>query len=264
MREKGISIHPSFLVNTFFREPDMELHLRRYKKDVAYSYTYGVYPTLELLHHRPEDLLGVVIHPKGETNVGISKIHTFCQKHQIPFEIDEKTHNRLGARDNDYAIGVFRMVEPGLAVEGNHIVLVNPGSRGNLGTIIRTMLGFDFQDLAIIQPAVDIFHPEVIRASMGALFQMRFERFKDFEVYRNTYPRNLYALIKDGETLLQDTVFKPPYGLIFGNESSGLSDEYRRVGTSVTIPQSNRIDSLNLATAVSVSLYQAKLRQERY
>lgn len=239
------------------------MKLRRYKKDIDHSYSFGVYPTLELLHHQPENVLQVIVHPKGENNTGVSKIRLFCQKYKVPCVIDQKTHNRLGARDNDYAIGVFKKVEPSLEVDGNHVVLVNPASKGNLGTIIRTMLGFDFQDLAIILPGVDINHPDVIRASMGAFFQMRFERFKDFSAYRSIYHRNFYPLMTDGETLLHKSVFKSPYGLIFGSESTGLPEEYHLLGMSISIPQSHRIDSLNLATAVGLALYQANMRQER-
>ena len=57
--------------------------------------------------------------------------------------------------------------------DANHVVLVNPGDMGNMGTIIRTMLGFNYSNLAIIKPGVDVFDPRVIRASMGALFNTR-------------------------------------------------------------------------------------------
>jgi TrmH family RNA methyltransferase len=178
-------------------------------------------------------------------------------------EINSRLHNRLGARENDYAIGVFQVTETRLDPEKNHVVLVHPGGRGNLGTIIRTMLGFNFQDLAIIKPAADILHPDVIRASMGALFQLRFELFTDFRTYEDKYPRNMYPLMTNGEIALPDAVFKLPYSLIFGNESSGLSEDFYQIGTSVSIPQSRRIDSLNLAASVSVTLYQANLQNER-
>lgn len=56
----------------------------------------------------------------------------------------------------------------------NHVVLVNPGILGNMGTIIRTMLGFNYTNLAIIRPG-DVFDPRVVRASMGALFNINFE-----------------------------------------------------------------------------------------
>lgn len=241
----------------------MNLRLKRYKKDFDHSYTLGVFPTLELLQQRPKQALGVVLHPKGEGNAGTAKIKALCRANDIPLEIQEKVFPRLGARQNDYAVGVFRSLEPGLDPAGDHLVLVNPTGMGNLGTILRTMLGFGFRDLAIIQPAADIFHPDVVRASMGAIFQLGFERFPDFETYRQAYPRNWYPLLTDGETPLPEVTFNSPYGLVFGSESAGLPPEYARLGTGVRIPQSEAIDSLNLAVSVAVTLYQANLKLKR-
>ena len=48
---------------------------------------------------------------------------------------------------------------------------------GNLGTIMRTMVGFGMEDLAIIRPGVDAYDPKVIRASMGSIFHLRFAYF---------------------------------------------------------------------------------------
>jgi len=59
-----------------------------------------------------------------------------------------------------------------LEKEENHIVLVEPRNMGNVGTIIRTMLGFGYRNLVMIGPAVDIFDPMVIRSTMGALFKL--------------------------------------------------------------------------------------------
>ena len=234
----------------------MNIRLKRYKKDFEYSYTFGVFPTLELLAHRPQDCLGVVAHPKGEQNNGVAKIQVACQNNGITFEFQENAFNRLGARENDYAIGVFQKIEPGLNPAANHVVLVNPGSLGNLGTILRTMLGFGFQDLAIIEPAADIFNPETVRASMGALFQLNFATFADFAAYQEKYPRNWYPLMTDGEVPLPQASFTAPFGVIFGPESAGLPEAFHKLGSSISIPQSKAIDSLNLAVSVGVTLYQ--------
>lgn len=235
----------------------MNFRLKRYKKDFDHSYTFGVFPTLELLENRSEDVLCVIAHPKGAKNSGVVKIQQHCAHNGIRFEFQEKAFPRLGARENDFAIGVFRKAETNLDQSTNHVILINPGSMGNLGTIIRTMLGFGFRDLAIIEPAADIFHPEAVRASMGSLFQIRFARFVDMEVYRKTFPRHLYPLMTDGRIPLPKVSFHPPFGLVFGPENAGLPDEYHAYGTSVTIPQSETIDSLNLAVSVAVTLYQA-------
>lgn len=239
----------------------MNIKLKRYKKDFEHSYTFGVFPTLELLTHQSECVLGVVVHPKGLTNQGITKIQEICQGASIPLEVQEKTFSRLGARENDFAIGIFKKQLSQLEQESNHVVLVNPSSMGNVGTIMRTMLGFGFSNLATITPAVDHFDPRTIRASMGAIFQMKIDTFPDFETYQKKYLRNNYPLMTDGENFMHEVQFQEPYSLIFGNESSGLGNEFRYFGTSVCIPQSENIDSLNLAVAVGVSLYQAKLAE---
>lgn len=242
----------------------MNFRLKRYKNDFQHSYALGVFPTLELLTHSPKDALGVIVHPKGAKNSGVLKNQEICQNNAIPFEFQEKSFSRIGARENDYAVGVFQKNEPGLDASANHVILINPSGMGNLGTIIRTMLGFGFRDLAIIEPAADIFHPEVIRASMGAFFQLRFERFADFEQYKETYPLNLYPLMTDGEIPLSEANFEPAFGLIFGPESSGLPEDFYNHGPSISIPQSKAIDSLNLAVSVGITLYQAsQLKTDR-
>jgi len=236
--------------------------LKRYKKEFEHSYTLGVFPTLELLTHKAEHVLGVVAHPKGLGNQGIAKIQEICLGNGIHLEIQERVFPRLGARENDYAMGIFNKYPSPLKNKSNHVVLVNPGSVGNLGTIMRTMLGFGFSNLAIITPAVDHFDPRVIRASMGAVFQMRIETFKDFKSYQEQFQRTYYPLMTSGERSVHEVEYSAPYSLIFGNESQGLGDEFRHLGSSVSIPQTDTIDSFNLAVAVGVTLYQAKLAQE--
>ncbi len=240
----------------------MNVRLKRYKKDFEHSYTFGVFPTLELLNYRTEHVLGVVVHPKGLENQGVAKIQAICQEANIPLEVQERVFPRLGARENDYAVGVFKKYTSQLDPQANHVILVNPGSTGNLGTIMRTMLGFGFNDLAIITPAADHFDPRAIRASMGAVFKINTATFVEFEAYPGVYPRTCYPLMTDGEHLVQEVEPRPPFSLIFGNESSGLGDEFRTLGSSISIPQTGGIDSFNLAVAVGITLYQVKLAQE--
>ena len=235
----------------------MNFRLKRYKKDFDHSYAFGVFPTLELLEHQPEDVLGVVVNQQGLENSGVAKIKDLCQSYAIPFELQQKSFVRIGARENDYATAVFRKNEPGLDSSTNHVILVNPSGMGNIGSIIRTMLGFSFLDLAIIGSSADLFHPDLVRASMGAFFKIRFQRFKDFKNYQIDFPRNFYLLMTDGRCSLPDSYFKPPYGLVFGPEGAGLSQDYHHYGTTIKIPQDDTIDSLNLAVSVAVTLYHA-------
>ena len=59
----------------------------------------------------------------------------------------------------------------------------------------------------------------------------------------------------DGDKELLLTKFKKPFSMVFGNEGEGLPAYYKKLGQSVYIKHSTKIDSLNLATSVGVGLY---------
>lgn len=126
---------------------------------------------------------------------------------------------------------------------------------GNLGTIIRSSVGFGILNIAIIKPAVDLFSPKVIRSSMGAIFNVNIEYFDNFNAYLKE-KRNCYPFMLKATTSLSDVVIKEPYSLIFGPEASGLDDSYLNVGCPLIIRHNNTIDSLNLDNAVSIALYE--------
>ena len=129
---------------------------------------------------------------------------------------------------------------------------------GNLGTILRTAVGFGIYDIAIILPGADIFHPKTVRSSMGALFKLRFHQYQSFQEYRNEFQKHqIFTFMLNGENTL--TIQECPkvqlFSLVFGNEATGLDDSYLEVGTSILIPQSPDVDSLNLTIAVGIGAY---------
>ena len=116
---------------------------------------------------------------------------------------------------------------------------------------MRSMLGFGQNNLALIEPAADSFDPKTIRSSMGGIFQLKIQTFSKFTDYWGRYSQHaLDPLMTKGSQSLPDVVFKEPYALVFGEEKSGLPEEFTQFGTSVRIPQSEAIDSLNLAQSV--------------
>jgi len=92
---------------------------------------------------------------------------------------------------------------------------------------------------------------------MGAVFRLSLEYFARFEDYSNSFAHNLYPLMTNGRVTIACARFKPPFALVFGNESGGLPDEFLNAGTSVAIPHDERIDSLNLSAAVAIALYES-------
>lgn len=231
--------------------------LKSYNKSLAYSYSIGVYPTLELLENRSQNVIKVIIDDKGDKNTGLGKIVDHCKEASIDLETNRLLVNKIAKSENAYCIGVFNKYQSNLEESANHLALVNPSDMGNLGTVIRTMLAFDVVNLAIIKPACDIFDPKVIRASMGALFKIRFEYFDSFDDYKQRFSNKLYTFRTNAVDEIDKCVFKKPYALIFGNEGAGLSSDYNDIGQGVKIPQSKHADSLNLSIAVGIALNHA-------
>ncbi|KKS17263.1 MAG: RNA methyltransferase, TrmH family [candidate division WWE3 bacterium GW2011_GWC1_41_7] len=234
------------------------MKLKKYDKKYDFSYTFGVSPTIELLLKKPEIVRLVLIHSDGEKSDGGRALKELCRKHSIKFEIASKAIDRISAKENTYAIGVFKKYRTSVVPNANHVLLMNPSNPGNLGTIIRSMVGFDFNDLAVIRPAVDAFDPKVVRASMGSVFDLKFEYFDSFDQYVKRFTgHNLYPFVLHGKNKLKDITFNKPFTLIFGKESSGLSSNFSNIGTSVYIPHSKNIDSLNLHVAASIGMYES-------
>lgn len=237
----------------------MDLALKAYKKSYEYSYTFGMFPTVELIKSRPDAVLKVLVSSNFKADTSSLDIFELCESKKINIEINDKQFNRIGAKENCYVIGVFTKYECAINSNKPHVVLVNPSNMGNMGTIIRTLTGFGISDLSIISPGVDIFDPKVIRASMGAVFRINFKYFDNFDDYRADFMNHkIYTFMLDGEKSLKDIKHNPEefFTLVFGNEATGLDSSFLKVGTSVVIKHTNNIDSLNLTIAAGIALYE--------
>ena len=232
--------------------------LEPYSKKLSYSYTLGVFPSLMLLESRPDAAQRLLLHPAGIGNEGVEKLRRRCAELGVREEMAERVLRRESKKDNCFAGLVFEKYESTLDPACCHAVLCQISDSGNVGTALRSLIGFGIRDVAVIRPCVDVFEPHVLRASMGAFSKMRVHTFDTFEEYRALYPeRPLYPFMLDGAKTLNEVAAqaKPPFSLVFGNEASGLPAHFAQLGQSVFIPQSDEIDSLNLAVAVSVGTY---------
>lgn len=230
--------------------------IKRYQKKLEYSYAFGAYPVLDLLREHPDTVYEILLKQEGLKSEGITEIQEICKEKGINVEINGRLIDKVAVKENTYAVGVFKKYDEKILEDQNHIVLVNPSNMGNLGTIVRTMLGFGIKDLAIIKPGVDIFDPLVVRSTMGALFKIRFEYFQNIEEYLKRFTKHhKYPFMLNGSKNINEIKFKEPFSIIQGNESTGLDDSYLKVGESVYIPHSKEIDSLNLSIATGIAAW---------
>ncbi len=231
--------------------------LKRYNKKLPYSYSFGIYPTIDLLRSHPELVMKVLLKEEGLSSDGISEIQDICKKNGIKVEINGKSIDKIAYKENTYALAIFSKYENILEKEADHVMLHHPRNLGNIGTVIRTMVAFGLRDLALVRPAGDVFDPKVVRSSMGGLFQIRFKYFDDLNDYIELYPaQHFYPFMLEGGKDIRNIAIQRPYSLIFGNEGAGLDSTFVQRGTPVFIPQTPDVDSLNLSVAAGVAMWE--------
>ena len=230
--------------------------LARYNRTLNTTYAPGVFSALELLHRRPEAICGLLVHSAGIRNTGVDKLIAGCAALGIAHEINDREVEKHSGKENCFAVAVVVKYPCALNPAQNHVVLHNPSDMGNLGTILRTCLGFGVQDIAIIRPAADFWDPRVARASMGAVYGLSVVEYDHMDDYRASFPKHqLLPFMLQASVPLATIRPTPPFSLVFGNESRGLPEDYAALGTPVRIPHGGDIDSLNLAVAAGIGIY---------
>ncbi len=142
---------------------------------------------------------------------------------------------------------------------GNAVVLDGIQDPGNLGAIIRTAVASGYSDIYLIN-TVDAYSPKVVRASMSGIYFVNLYKcdYNGLLDCLNDY--DLIVSDLDGENLFD---FKPKknFAIVIGNEGNGVSDELRSKADCVlTIPMSDKIESLNASIAASLMMYNLKSR----
>lgn len=231
-------------------------NIDKYNKEKSFSYALGVFPSFEAINFAQNECIKLIISEEASGD-GVQNLLDLCDKKRIRIERAPKLLQKISSKKNTHVAMQFKKLNRELDSNSNHIVLYNIMDAGNLGTIMRSALGFGFTDIAIIRPATDMYEPQTVRASMGAIFRLRCVEFNTFKEYTDKYNRDIYPFMlsaKESLSTIVNEIGSNPYSLIFGNEGSGLPDEFINIGRPCKILHSNNIDSLNLSIAVSIAM----------
>ena len=144
------------------------------------------------------------------------------------------------------------------------LILDNLADPGNMGTILRTALAADVQEVLLTPGCVDCYSPKVVRAAAGAHVALPIESNMSWEalkasVHRHcgSQPRVLLAEAGSSQSYFEEDLTRP-FALIIGNEAQGPSAEARTLATqTITIPLANGVESLNAALAAGIIIYEA-------
>lgn len=180
----------------------------------------------------------------------------------------QKVMESITRRDNPQTvIGIFKQQwQPLEMIKGQvddvYIALDRVRDPGNLGTIIRTADAAGAKGVILIGETTDPFSPETVRATMGSIFSIPLYRC-DESTFLN-WSQNLKGTVVGthlkGSIDYRTINFKNgPIILLMGNEKQGLPDSLaNHCDKLARIPQSGRADSLNLAIATAIMLYEIR------
>jgi TrmH family RNA methyltransferase len=138
------------------------------------------------------------------------------------------------------------------------VALVAPQDPGNVGTILRTMDAVGADGLFLLDGGVDLYHPTVVRASMGTIFWKPIVQtsFDEFALWARAQSMQLIGTSAHADVDYHTLVPREPWTLVLGNEQKGLSREQTAAcDVTVSLPMRGRVSSLNLAVAAGILLY---------
>ncbi|WP_077962596.1 TrmH family RNA methyltransferase [Ensifer adhaerens] len=204
---------------------------------------------------------------KGKPHVEQVAAKTFA-KGGLVLEVSEKVLSTITRRDNpQMVVGIFEQryqslkdLKPELGE--TYVALDRVRDPGNLGTVIRTADAAGASGVILVGETTDPFSLETVRATMGSVFAMPVARAsaEDFIRWQKSAGVKVVATHLAGAVDYRTIDYKSkPVVLLMGNEQSGLPEELaREAGALARIPQAGRADSLNLAIATGIMLFEAR------
>ncbi|NKJ98977.1 RNA methyltransferase [Rhizobium leguminosarum bv. viciae] len=186
----------------------------------------------------------------------------------LVLEVSEKVIASITRRDNpQMVVGIFEQrwaplkgIRP---KEGETwVALDRVRDPGNLGTIIRTADAAGASGIILVGETTDPFSLETVRATMGSVFAVPVARAtpEEFIAWRKSAGVSVVATHLAGAIDYRTIDYrKKPVVLLMGNEQSGLPEQLAKEADALArIPQQGRADSLNLAVATAIMLFEAR------
>ena len=184
------------------------------------------------------------------TSIGLPKI----KKDIEVYKVNDEVLRKLAVSENPEGIVfVCECPKPKKSKEDYHkvVYLDQINDPGNLGTILRTAVAFDYDAVVLSKGSVDLYNEKVIAASKGAIFLVD-AFFGDINDYIDTHKIIVSTLDEKSIPLHQSPKYQN-FVLVLGNESHGVSEPIIKIASHlVKIEMNDIIDSLNVAIAGAI------------
>ena len=179
------------------------------------------------------------------------------------YEVDEKAFDVLSLTENGQGIMLIMEKLPILKpLLSDPFALVLDGLQepGNVGTIMRTALAVGLKEIILTKGTVDPYNPKVVRSGMGAHFKIRISQIESLSDIKGIVPGKVWLTTpRNGISCYSDGFNLQGGALVFGEEGNGISDF--SLGEKVTVPMPGDAESLNVAQAATVFLFEGVRRK---
>jgi TrmH family RNA methyltransferase len=135
---------------------------------------------------------------------------------------------------------------------------------GNVGTIVRTAEWFGIKQVILGNGTADIYNPKVVRSTMGSIFRMNYFETDDLHsLLKKQYAKfKIFGASIKSQNQLNSIKVPKNFGLVFGNESRGISEEVaKRLIGDFLIEGYGKAESLNVAVSVGIALYHFTMKK---
>lgn len=142
--------------------------------------------------------------------------------------------------------------------KGDYVFLEGIQDAGNVGAIIRTAAAFGITAVVLDRACADPWSPKVLRAAAGGHFVLAINQVSDLRAEVEQFAGQRIGTTVKGGVDLRTAKLSHPLGWILGSEGSGVGRELQKLATvRVTIPMTEGSESLNVAAAAAICLYEA-------
>ena len=178
------------------------------------------------------------------------------------YRVTKEVMKELSDTDTPQGIAAVFSIPCEREIASKHLLLLNGVSDpGNLGTILRTALAAGFTDIILDEQCADVYSPKVIRSAMSAVFSLNIIRKKSLEdvvaELKNKGYQISAAALTEQAVSLYETAFPEKTALLFGSEAHGITEELLKLSdVTYIIPMAKEIESLNVAVAAGISMYE--------
>jgi TrmH family RNA methyltransferase len=153
----------------------------------------------------------------------------------------------------------------GLDQEADAVLLDGIQDPGNLGSIFRSAAAAGFRQILLSADCAQAWSPKTLRAGMGAHFQLDIHESCDLLAFLGGYRGQAAMTTLDAAPALYSVNLKKPVAWIFGSEGQGVSAEVSESsGLKIRIPMPGKVESLNVAAAAAICLFETVRQRQAH